>query len=236
MATKSYGLTNWDKKHNKPQKKQDDDRVKIPFLRLNEGNNIIRIITAPAAYWNVRFKDNKSQFGTRVNCSDRILDDATKHECPTVQAGYKPKERYLVGVIDRSEGAVKLFDMSVLVYESLQGFKEDPEFGAPDAFDINVRFDPKASSPQGFYNVIARPPKPLTEVDINLIKSVSMDVIEENLVRLCTPPSVERVRAFLEKLGWDGKSTVETIKSNKSSGKELEEVTEQDYSFEQARA
>lgn len=234
MATKTFGLTNWDKKHGKPQQQKADDSIKLPFLRLSEGNNILRIVTAPASYWHIRFKDTKSQFGTRVNCSEKVLDDATRNECPTVQAGYKPKERYLVGVIDRSEegGAIKIFDMSILVYESLQGFKEDPEFGSPDSFDINVRFDPKASSPQGFYNVIARPPKPLSEEDQALIDSVSMDVIEENLIRLCTPPSVERVKGFLEKLGWDGSSSVETAQPKA----DLAETSEKDYSFDKPAA
>ncbi len=120
---KEFGLTTWDNK--KPVfNKQDEPR--IPFVRLTEGNNILRIITAPAAYWHVRYLDGKSKFGTRVLVSQKALDDATKPECPAIQAGGKPKKRYYAGVIDRTDNRVKLFDMSVLVYESLQGLSEDP--------------------------------------------------------------------------------------------------------------
>ncbi len=233
MTNTSFGLTSWDEQvqTSKPQAKQDNG-VKLDFLRLSEGNNVVRIITAPAKYWQIKFLDGKSQYGKRVNCSFPAVD---RNECPTVQAGYKPKKRYLAGVIDRSEegGAIKLYDMSVLVYEQLQAFKEDSEYGMPNLYDINIKYNPKASSPGSFYNVVPRPPKPLSAADQELIKSVGLDVVEENLTRLCTPPSVERCRSFLEKLGWDGVSKVQVAAAPDS---QLEEASDDDYSFDKPAA
>ena len=229
MTETNFGLTSWDEQvqTSKPQPKQDD-RVKLPFIRLKDGNNVLRIITAPAKYWQIKFQDGKSQFGTRVNCAFPAVD---RNECPTVQAGYKPKKRYLAGVIDRSEegGAIKIYDMSVLVYEQLQAFKADPEVGVPSGYDINIRYNRGASSPAGFYSVVPRPPKALSEEDQELINSVGSDVIEENLVRLCTPPSVESVTGFLKKLGWDGESKVTAAAPAKA---QLEETSDDDYSFD----
>src|SRR5690606_29932527 len=124
---RTFGFTTWDENNVTRPQSQLDNVERIPFLRLAKGNNIVRIITAPAVYWQVRFDDGKTPYGVRVNCSEKALDNATKDECPTVRAGYKPKKRYIVGVIDRDDNQVKLFDMSVLVYEQLQKLKNDAE-------------------------------------------------------------------------------------------------------------
>lgn len=237
--TTGFGLTTWDEQNQTSKPQSDSDVKKIDFVRLKEGNNTLRIITPPAKYWFVKFDDGKSQFGRRVNCS---YPSVPKEECPTVKAGYKPKKRYLTGVIVRNadgDDEVKLFDMSVMVYEQLQSFKDDPEYGTPDQFDINVRFNPKASSPGGFYSVIPRGRKPLSEVDQDLIKEVGMDVISDNLERLCTPPSVERVEGLLKKLGWDGTSKVQSAASSNSDSNDSndsddseEETAAPNYSFD----
>lgn len=237
-TTNGFGLTTWDEQNqtSKPQAPQADNSQKIEFVRLKEGNNSLRIITAPAKYWFVKFEDGKSQYGRRVNCAYPAVP---RDECPTVKAGYKPKKRYLTGVIVRNaegEDEVKLFDMSVLVYEQLQAFKDDPEYGTPDQFDINVRFNPKAASPGGFYTVIPRGKKPLSEEDQALINDVGTDVIGENLTRLCTPPSVERVEGFLKKLGWDGSSKVESASAGGSSDGNLQEATPANYTFDKPAA
>ena len=97
-TTNGFGLTNWDEQNQTSKPQAQDDSTKIDFVRLKEGNNSIRIITAPAKYWFVKFDDGKSQYGRRVNCAYPAVD---KNECPTVKAGYKPKKRYLTGVILR---------------------------------------------------------------------------------------------------------------------------------------
>ena len=232
--TTGFGFTTWDEQNQTSKPQARDDGKRIDFLRLTEGNNTLRIITPPARYWHIKFDDGKAKFGRRVNCS---FPSVPKDECPTVKAGYKPKKRYLTGVIQRNasgEDEVKIFDMSVLVYEQLQSFRDDPEYGSPDQFDINVRFNPKASSPGGFYSVIPRGKKPLSEADLELIDSVGKDTLNDNLTRLCTPPSVARVDGLLRKLGWDGTSKVETMSSNDESS--LEETTEKDYSFDKPAA
>lgn len=233
---KSYGLTNWDNHHGKPQKKETSDIVKLPFVRLKSGNNLLRIITAPSVYWYVKFKDGKRPYGTRVTCSAAALDDSTKSQCPTFQAGYKPKPRYYVGVIDRTDGTAKVLDMPISVYTKLKTFKEDADYGTPDNYDINVRFDPDSGSAQDMYSVIPKPPKPLTAEDQAAIAVVGIQVIEENIARLSAPHSVERVKFYLDKLGWDGKTVVETLDTTNSTKVELAEATEDDYSFDKKTA
>lgn len=232
--TSGFGLTTWDEKNQTSKPEPRNDAQKLQFVRLKEGNNVVRIVTAPAKYWHVKFLDANSKYGTRVNCAYPGVD---RSECPTVKAGYKPKKRYLAGVLHRSdEGTeVKLLDMSVLVYEQLQNFGEDEAVGSPDSYDINIRFNPKASSPQGFYTVIPRGKSALSDEDQSLIESTTSEVINENLTRLCTPPAPERVEAFLKKLGWNGKNKndegKEEVKTEESDS-EFTASSDDDYSFD----
>ena len=230
--TNNFGLTTWDEENQTTKPQPKADIPKLDFVRLQEGNNTLRIITAPAKYWFINYDDG-SRYGRRVNCSTEALNDATKGNCPTVQAGYKPKKRYFAGVIyrDKEEGdKIGILDMSVMIYEALQNLKEDEEYGMPDSFDINIKKNPEASSPSGYYTVIPRPPKPLSEEDRELISSVGESVITDNLIRLTTPPPVDRVKTYLEKLGWDGSS--KAAASSKATVEEThQETTDADYSF-----
>lgn len=227
----SFGLSTWDEKTStgRPQ----NDLPRLDFLRLKEGNNVLRIVTPPYKYHMIRYKSpgNEKDFGKRVNCAYPKYDN-----CPTIEAGYKSKIRYLVGVIERNgqDGpALKVLDMSILVYEQLQNFKDDPEVGSPDSYDINIRFNPKASSPQGFYSVIPRPKAPLSAADVELIEAFGTDKLEEVMTRYSTPPAPDAVRKRLESLGWTGKKEAET----KSNGQgDLETVNDDDYKFPQPTA
>lgn len=236
-----FGLSTWDEKNNVGRRETNREELpRIEYLRLKEGNNVLRIVSQPYKYYMIRYKapGDTAGYGKRVNCSYPKYED-----CPCVEAGYKPKSRYLVGVIERGakdkDGnpapAIRLFDMSVLVYEQLQSFKDDPEVGVPDSYDINVRFNPKASSPQGFYSVIPRPKAALSEADVNLIEAVGADNIHKTLLRQSTPLPPEFVRKRLESLGWTGKREIEP-KGAAAAVAELETATDEDTDFPAAQA
>lgn len=249
-----YGLSSWDKEPNVPKRQQREDLPQLPFLRLKEGNNIIRIVTAPYVYNMIRFKGpgDKRPYGTRVN-SAYPKYDSVKHpgteDCPTKpfwtynrEAGEpRPKERFLCGVIDRNQKDkdgnpapdVKIYDLSQLVFEQLHNFKDDPEYGPATTYDINIRFNPKATSPQGFYTVIPRPKAELSEADLNLIEEVGED-LHKVLLRHATPPPPEVVRKRMMDLGWDGKPPVKEEKEDKSNGSSEEPLAtaqDDDYDF-----
>lgn len=235
-----YGLSTWDEKPNIPRRQQREDLPQIPFLRLKEGNNIIRVVTAPYKYFMIRFKGpgDKRPYGTRVNSAYPKYDSSKGTEdCPTKPfwTGKTPKERFLAGVIDRSEQKIKIYDLSLLVYEQLHNFKEDPEYGPATTYDINIRFNPKATSPQGYYTVIPRPKTDLSEADLNLVEEAGED-LHKVLLRHATPPPPEVVRKRMMDLGWDGKPppAKEEKKSNGSSDTPTEELAvaqDDDYDF-----
>lgn len=239
MSNVNFGFTPWSEKHIAFGKKQNSGDAaqsnvkRIPFGRFKEGNNIIRLITPPAAYWQIKFEDGKSRFGTRVKTAYPLVD---WKECPTVQAGYKPKPRYYTGAIFRGadEPGIYLIDMSVLTYEEIQGWSDDPETGNPLEYDINIRYNSKASSPGAYYKPIPRSKSALSAEDLALIEGVGgISAIEENIIRLMTPPPVDKVREKLISLGWDGSSKVAPAGEKSSNSSELKEASDDDYSFDQ---
>lgn len=194
---RSYGLSSWDEA-TVTAGNFKTDLPKFEYMRLKDGNNSVRIVTAPYRYFMVRYKAaNDKGFGKRVNTAWPLHED-----CPAKAAGLKPKERYLVGVIDREDQKLKVLDMSILVYEQVQGLKNDIEWGSPAGYDINIRKNSKAKAPAGFYNVLPRSKAALSPADEALLEA--KEGLEKYLVSRTTPPKPEFVRKRMEELGWDG--------------------------------
>lgn len=222
---KSYGLSSWDESTSTSAGNFKTDFPKFEYMRLKDGNNSVRIVTAPYRYFMVRYKAAGDKgFGKRVNTAWPLHDD-----CPTKNAGLKPKERYLVGVIDREDQKLKVLDMSILVYEQVQGLKNDIEWGTPSGYDINIRKNSKAKAPAGFYNVLPRSKAPLSQADEALLTETKEN-LEKYLVLRTTPPKPEFVRKRLEELGWDGKSQL-AVQASTEDDSELVEVDDTAYEF-----
>jgi hypothetical protein len=231
------GLTGWGDKNQTGPREDREELPRLPFMRLQNGNNVLRIITDPYVYYHIRYKGSKSKgsFGDRVNTAW----PTHKEDCPAYNFICKPnktnpKKRYFVAVVDRRDNEVKIFDMSVLVYEQLQGILADlkeatSEDHAPTDFDINIRYNSKASSPSGFYHVMGRPVAALSEADVELINGIGSDVITKILDRQSASPRPDQVQRRLESLGW---SPDESSTEEEEASEDLEGAKEDDYSFD----
>jgi hypothetical protein len=226
-----FGLSSFSEKAPSFGQKQDrSDGPRIPFIKLKEGNNVIRIITEPYKYYMARFKADEDEkgFGTRINFSEPT--DA----CPLKKAGYSPKARWLVGIIDRAESQVAIYDFSVLIYEPLNNLNDDLEWQSPIGYDVTIRKNSKAP-PASFYSIMPRGKSPLSPSDIAL-RDANIDKLNETLARLTTPPSAEKVLAKMQEAGYKG-GLVVTPKYAKSNGKaELAEASSEDYNFDRPSA
>ena len=235
MTNSKFGLSTWDDEGNKFTKRNDKqfDGPKIPFLKLKEGNNVLRLITAPYKYFSIDFKLDPEQknYGTRVKCSDPIED------CLTKQTGYKQKAKYYVGVIDRSDSSIKILDMGSSIFDGIKSLKEDIEWGDPvdakTAYDITIRKNSK-NPPASFYTCIPRGKAPLSEADLKL-KSDVEEALVASLERLSAPLSVEKVKALLDAAGYTGGRVAPLPVSKKNTGDaKLAESTDDDYNFNEA--
>ena len=193
MNNARFGKSNWEEeiKQGRPGGQKKD-----VYTRLEPGNNILRLVTIPYQYYAHKYKEEgDAGFGDKVACSMPL-----HKSCPLCALKDKPKRRWYVGVINRTQKRFEILDISVSVYKHLQELSRDESWGDPTTYDINIKVD-KDGGATGYYTVIARPKTPLSEEDLAIKKSV----VEEDLVRKCTPPEpkwvLDRINFFRDKKG-----------------------------------
>lgn len=193
MVKQSYGSTTWDEETGgKRGGAGAGGGKRDQFMRLENGPNVLRVVTKPHRYLSHKYKVEGDQgYGEKIPCSMPLHGS-----CPVCDLKDKPKKRWFVGVIDRKHSQYKILDISVLVYDALKALNRDEDYGDPMNYDIDIKFNKDSTTPSGFYNVVPKPPKPLTESDIALKATAS----EEELDKKCTPPTPEWVLAKLNKI------------------------------------
>lgn len=188
------------------QQKQNNN--KDLFLRLVEGSNELRLLTAPFQYLHHKYKkdpSNPKDFGQKINCSKLHGD------CPLCDAGDKAKPRWFYGVIDRKTGTYKILDVSFAVFQDIRKLARNTKhWGDPTKYDLDIVVD-KNGGATGYYTVQAIGKEPLSAHDQN-IKDTQVDL--DDLKRRCTPPTAEQVQKRIDKInGVDSGSAAQTKKA-----------------------
>jgi hypothetical protein len=188
MGTNSviYGCTDWDaveiRNSGAAQKGENN------WMRLESGNNVIRCVTKPHQYLVHAFKEEgEVGYGVKIYCS------SAHKSCPLCEEGNRPKQRWLVGVIDRKTQSPKILDISVSVFKTVQELSRDDSYGNPEKYDINIKVD-KHGGATGYYTVMPKPPTPMSANDLEIKSSFNTD----DLLKKCTPPTPERVAEKLK--------------------------------------
>jgi hypothetical protein len=174
------------------------------FLRLGEGSNELRLVTAPFQYLVHKYKkdaNNPKDFGQKVGCSQ------LHGSCPLCETGDKAKPRWFYGVIDRKTGTYKILDISFAVFSQIRKLARNTQrWGDPTKYDIDIVVD-KNGGATGYYSVQPISKEPLSAADQQLKDSADLD----DLKRRCTPPSAENVQSRIDKInGVSGDATTGT--------------------------
>jgi hypothetical protein len=177
----NFGLTDWDDVEIKTGNRT---QTKAEYMRLKEGDNVIRLLTKPHEFKVHSYKAHPDDPGF----GKRILSSIYHGSDPLIDAGSKPKRRWLLGIIDRSTQSYKLLDISVTVFKAIQGLVRDEDWGEPTQYDINIKVD-KNGGATGYYSVIPKSKKPLSAADIEIKEKIDL----EDIKRRCTPPTPEKV-------------------------------------------
>jgi hypothetical protein len=175
-----FGESSWEEK--------DSSSGKDIYMRLEQGDNFVRILTQPYKY-SVYFygADEKGKGGSRIiACEDGSKD-------PIKALGIKPKIRFLMGVIDRKTNSYKILDTAYSVYKSLKNFSGSPKWGNPTGYDINIKVD-KNGAPSDYYSVLPDPKEPLSEADRKFLDCINL----EDLKKRTEPLPVERMIELME--------------------------------------
>lgn len=207
--TNSYGLQNWgdvDLSHPAPQQGKKESK----FLKMDEGDNKVRLLTKPSQYWQHKYKPpGDNGYGYRVLCSkagnnasgtcplcDIVAKEAREKVPQDRKSVTKAQKRWLVGVIDRKSASYKILDISKTVFQAVQDLYNDEDWGDPIQYDINIKVNRKGG-PTGYYGVTPKNAKPLSEADLEL-KDNEMD--QDDLIKRCQPLTPEQVTERMERL------------------------------------
>lgn len=190
MASQKIGEMTWDDPSFKGTNRSSGGKDR--FLKLKPGSNQIRVLTVPFQYLQHKYKfpEEVKGFGHRIPCS------APNGACAVCAKGDKPKKRWFLGVIDRATNSYKILDVGWSVLRAIQTYAEDSDWGDPTQYDFDIVVNPHAG-PQGYYNAVAKPKKPLSAQDL-LIKEKEVDL--EYLASRCQPPEPSKVEERLQSL------------------------------------
>ena len=162
------------------------------FLRLVEGTNEVRLVTAPYQYLVHKCKkdqDNPKDYGQKVSCS------AMHGSCPLCDEGDKAKPRWFYGVIDRKTGTYKILDVSYQVFSDIRKLaRNTARWGDPTKYDIDIVVD-KAGGASGYYSVQPISKEPLSALDQKIKDDADLD----DLKRRCTPLTLDKVQERINK-------------------------------------
>lgn len=192
-----FGATSWDIDTGSSFKKGPS--AKDLYLRLEQGSNVIRIITKPHEYLvHQGFKPDPQApgYGKKVMSSKFYGEDCLEKPPWNLKA----KRRWLVGVIDRKTQSYKLLDISKSVFDGIRELVRDSDYGPTEGYDIDIKVD-KQGGATGYYKVVPKPAKPLSPADLEIKQNVDL----EDLKRRCSPPTCqqmeERVKAIIAEAG-----------------------------------
>lgn len=163
------------------------------FLRLKEGSNELRLVTAPFQYLVHKYKKdptNPKDFGQKIGCS------ALHGECPLCALGDKAKPRWFYGVISRDTGTYKILDISFAVFSQIRKLARNTQrWGDPTKYDIDIVVD-KNGGATGYYSVQPISKEPLSAADQKIKDDADLD----DLKRRCTPPTAEQVQKRMDRI------------------------------------
>jgi len=188
--TTTFGEVNWSDEVYSGGNKKDSN--KDLWLKLDEGDNEVRLVTQPFQFLIHKYKkdpNDKKDFGQKVYCS------AVHGSCPLCALGDKAKPRWLLGVISRKTNTYKILDISFAVFSNVRKLAKNPKWGDPTKYDINIVVD-KNGGATGYYSVQPLSKEPLSAADQVIKDNVDLD----ELKRKVTPPTAEMVQKRIDKI------------------------------------
>lgn len=125
------------------------------FMRLNDGENQLRIVSGVAKLY-VHFEKDINGGWHKIICNGT-------NTCPICQKGIRAQKKFCFNVIDRKdENKVKILEAGSSIASQLGDLAKDADYGSPLEYDIKIGKTGKGLNTN--YTVTPRPKKaPLTE-------------------------------------------------------------------------
>lgn len=178
------------------------ERAEVPFLRLTQGKNKVRIMSNPLQTY-IHWTENSE--GRRRPFVSPVEDPALVQQLE--DAGFSRKRSWYLKVLDRSDGQFKVLQIGPQIYNNIKGLYNDEDWGPVTKYDITINRGPKGSQP--LYTVLPSNKNPLEDHYMEAWETFQDEV--GDLERFTQPAKPEWVREFL---GWVEDGSVSQASSN----------------------
>lgn len=179
---------------------------KTAFLKLEEGSTTVRVLANPIQYF-VHWCEDSEGKSKKFNSPEsetlvKRLGDA----------GFGAKPRWLLKVLDRADGEIKLVEVGIQVYNGIKALHNNKKWGKPTEYDIDIVRGKKGTNP--LYSVVpAGSKEPLEAKYIAKFKEFTET---SNFDKLIAPSDEAEIRAFM-KFGKDEAPASKRVKAQESS-------------------
>ena len=188
------------------------------FMNLDEGSNPIRIITSPYQFY-IHWSKDATNANRKVRCA---LDG-----CPLCQQGERAVARWVVGTISRKTGKCAILEIGPQIFKQFLALKDNPKWGDPRKYDVDVRRQPKGSQP--LYVVTPEPKEPITDAEKAMIKEFSARV---DFAKISAASTAEEVREKMGMVTKPAESTVSNDFEDTDDAPASTDVSDDDFNFD----
>jgi hypothetical protein len=197
----------------------DSSSGKSDFMRLEEGENTVRIMSNPIQFyihWCNGPDGSKRKFNSPVDDSAMVrrLEDS----------GFKRSARWLVKVLDRRDNTFKALEIGPQVFNGIKSLYSNKRWGKVTGYDITITRAPKGTQP--LYSVTPNPHEAIPSE----LKSKFQEFNDRiNLDKVIAPASSSDIMEYMR---WDdtgkgsSKSAAQKQAGQKPKGDEF------DFEFE----
>ena len=147
MSNMVFGEVDWNA--------ADSGTTKSNFMRLEEGENTVRIMGNPVQFyihWVVASDGSKRKINSPIENPElvRRLEDA----------GFKRQARWLVKVLDRSDDEFRVLEVGPQIYNGIKALYNNSRWGKVTQYDLTINRAPKGTQP--LYGVTPNPKEALS--------------------------------------------------------------------------
>lgn len=193
--------------------KQSQDQARTDFLRLEDGSNVVRVVTDPVPFLFHRYKplETDKGFGDKVKSCfpadtkvfeagvdplfDRKValakDDAEKKKA-------RPSQHWYIGVIEKKTMTFKILEASYALIKAIHTISQDSDYGDPKGYYVDIKVDRNGGA-TGYYTVIPKPPTPHSVEELSLIENINHDTLTKLAAPITADQQKERVSRVNEK-------------------------------------
>jgi hypothetical protein len=176
------------------------------YLRLKEGENLVRVLGNPIQFhvhW-VETAQGKRKINSPVESPALVsrLEDS----------GYRRQTKWLVKVLDQDTKTFKVMEIGSQIYNGILALINNPKWGKVSAYDVSIIRGPKGQNP--LYSVT---PNPKEKMDSALKDAFDEFNTSLNIERMVQPTEPQKV---CEIMGWDSSPYASEAPTESSMGDE----------------